>query len=161
MASWGLYGRTCVLLAATSLAISSLFLAPDAGARGRSKQKISRVQELTYQDPTIGIDFPSYQMVTCDSGCVVFDVHPGERYVTLETDDLVSPDVALAVFPWDGAAAEPRFDEHHYCTSIDEPLRLPRWALRLWVEVLIGPCRDGTPGTATQGKVVATFTNLP
>lgn len=161
MASRSLQGRRIwVLFTATWLAVSSLVVAPDAGAGGRNK-KVARVQELTYQDPTIGIDFPSYQMVTCDSGCVVFDVYPGERYVTLETDDLVSPDVALAVFPWDGATAEPRFDEHHYCTSIDEPLRLPKWALRLWVEVLIGPCRDGTPAMATQGKVVATFSNVP
>lgn len=144
-----------------ALAIGILLIAATTAVGKPSPKKVVRVQQLAYQEPTFGVDFPSYQMVTCDTGCPVFDIYRGERYVTLEAEDTVSPDVALAVFPWDGATGNPRYDEHHYCTSIDESLRIPKWATRLWVEVLIGPCSDGTPAMATQGTVTATFSNLP
>lgn len=142
-----------VLLVGTSAATS---------AKPRSKKKVTRVEELPYQEPTVGVAFPTYQMATCDTGCPVFDVLRGERYLTLQAEDMISPDVALAVFPWDGASGDAiRYEQHDYCTSIDEPLRLPSWTVYLWVEVLIGPCSDGTPAMATQGTVVATFSNLP
>ena len=132
-----------------------------SGAAGAGTKKTQRVEEIVYREPSIGIAFPAYNMATCDTGCPVFDVYRGERYVTLEVSDAVSPDAAIAVFPWDGNTTEPRYTHHDYCTSIDKPLRLPRWTLRLWVEVLMGPCSDGTPAFATHGSVTVTFSNLP
>ncbi len=121
------------------------------------KKQRAREVQLHYDEPTLGIQFPTYAMVWCFSGCPVFDIYPGERYVTLSSDDALSEDVALAVFPWDGNTQEPGYTEHHYCTTTDQPLKLPRWAVALWVEALIGPCADGTPATATEGTITAVF----
>ena len=143
------------------VAVSMLAVVAGPGSAGAKTKRVERIDEIAYSEPTVGVAFPAYNMVTCDSGCPVFDVYRGDRYVSLEVTDAVSPDAAIAVFPWDGATGEPRYTEHHYCTSTDKPLRLPRWTAMVWVEVLIGPCSDGTPATATHGLVTATFSNLP
>ena len=121
--------------------------------------RADRTETLTYEDPAIGVSFPQYTMETCFTGCLVFDVLPGESFATVRADDLLGPDVALAVFAWDGDADSPRYTGKEFCTETDEAFRLPRWTRKLWVEVLIGPCSDGTPAMATQGSVTASFSN--
>lgn len=128
-------------------------LAIQPSAEAGSRKRPPRIEEQTYVEPAYGVAYPAYNMVFCQTGCVIFDLLPRERYVSLSVDDAVGPDVAIAVFPWDGAERYQRYD---HCTRT-EPLRVPRWATHVWVEVLIGPCSDGTPAAATQGTVTATF----
>src|SRR5687767_4687325 len=132
-----------------------LVVAFTGGASARATE--ARAETLSYEDPAIGVSFPQYTMETCFSGCLVFDVMAGERFATVQADDLVGPDVALAVFAWDGGVDDPRFIGREFCTETDRPFRLPCWTRKLWVEVLIGPCSDGTPAMATRGSVTATF----
>src|SRR5687767_15452676 len=56
----------------------------------------ARTETHSYEEPAIGVSFPQYAMETCFSGCVVFDVLPGERFATVRADDLVGLDVSLA-----------------------------------------------------------------
>ena len=142
-----------LLLTLCVFLLAGLTSGASAGTRG------ARTETLSYEDPAIGVSFPEYAMETCFSGCVVFDVMPGERVATVQADDLVGPDVALAVFAWDGGVDNPRYIGQEYCTETDQPFRLPRWTRKLWVEVLIGPCSDGTPAMATQGSVTASFSD--
>src|SRR5688572_13853269 len=110
-----------------------LFAGVTGGASAESGA--TRPVTLSYEDPAIGVSFPQYTMETCFSGCLVFDVMAGERFVTVRADDIVGPDVALAVFAWDGGVENPRFIGREFCTETDRPFRLPRWTRKLWVEV--------------------------
>lgn len=143
-----------------TVAILMLGLLPQAAAERSPGARVRRVS-LEYQEPALGVQFPTYGIAYCFTGCVVFGLERSDRYVSLEVDDDISEDVAVAVFPWDGNTQDPGYTEHHYCTETDKPLRLPRWAVSLWVEVLIGACADGTPATATQGVVTAEFSTTP
>ena len=105
------------------LVSSLLASAGAAGTKGKSRQRVERVEELAYQEPAIGSAFPPVETVYCVTGCLVFDVALGERYVSLEAFDSVTGDVALGVYPWNDATGDAnRYDEHLYCTSMDEPL---------------------------------------
>lgn len=122
-------------------------------------KKPVRMKTVIYAEPTVGVAFPYYLPIWCFSGCPWFDILPGERYVSVAANDDVSEDVALAILPWDGDNQNPRYTVHHACTSTDELLELPSWARVVLVEVLSGPCRDGTPAAATRGSLTATFSN--
>lgn len=143
-----------------ALAVTLVSVVPAASRAGeKASHAGSRSEVQAYQEPALGFAVPEYGFVTCDTGCIVFDVLKSERYVSVEAQDSVAPDVAIAVYPWDGDVATPRYQTYEYCTATDHPLRLPRWANHVWVEVLLGPCTDGTPATATRGTVTATFSH--
>lgn len=145
--------------AALMVAVLLLAASPAAGY-ARSEPPPRRVSE-EYADPTVGVVFPTYAMATCFSGCVVIEVLEGERYAHVEVDDSVSPTVAFKVFPWEGGNSGRYVDGGDFCGATDEPIKLPRWTYYLWIEVLVGPCSDGSPATATQGVVTAVLSSTP
>lgn len=87
-------------------------------------------------------------------GCVGFDVG-GERFVDIQIEDAGGTAVAAVV----GQYLEPSegWLETSICTSTTEPLRLHRDTSWISVEIVMGPCSDGTPTLATRGMVTATF----
>lgn len=141
----------------TLTALLSVSLAGTAVTANAKKGK--RTEERSYVAAN-GIAFPAYTPVYClDDGtnCSYIPVHPGERFMHISAEDVTGAGVALAVFPWDSSTTNPRFTTHHVCTATDKPIPLPSWVSTIWVEVLAGPCSDGTPAAGTTGTMTATF----
>ncbi len=107
-----------------------------------------------------GLAYPEYVPAYClDDGtnCSSIPVELGERSLWIGAEDAVAPNVALGIFPWDGNTTNPRYTTHYVCGEAEKPISLPRWARIIWIEVLEGPCTDGTPAAATSGTITATF----
>lgn len=87
-------------------------------------------------------------------GCVSFDVK-GERFVDIQIENAGGTAVAAVVAQY--LEHSGGWLETNICTSTAKPLRLHRDASWVGVEIVMGPCPDGTPTLATRGMVTATF----
>ncbi len=131
-------------------------MAPAEAGKKKAPKKTTRVAEAAYIAPA-----RFYWAPTGDNiGGATFPTASGESYVSISIEDASGMDVAAAV------GQDPEGDNQvtviqDFCTSAEDVPITP--GLEIIVFVYAGPCTSPSPAPAfaTQGKVVATFSNLP
>lgn len=147
--------RKLLVAAVVSGLIVGSVATAEAGKK-KAPKKTSRVAEATYIAParfyaTSGSD---------NIGGASFATGSGESFVSVTIEDDLGLDVSAAVGQdpeGDGTVTTTAF-----CTSTEEPLPITP-GLEVTVFVFVGPCTSPSPAPAfaTQGKIVATFSNMP
>lgn len=146
--------KLLVAAAVAGLVVGSVATA-EAGKK-KAPKKTTRVAEAAYVAPA-----RFYWAPTGDNiGGASFPTGAGESYVSVEVQDDLGMDVSAAVGQdpeGDGTVATTSF-----CTSTEEPLPITP-GVEVTVFVYVGPCTSPAPAPAfaSQGKVIATFSNLP
>ncbi len=133
---------------------------------GRDVQR--RTEERRYIAPSVGT---KDLFVIChwayEVGCPEsVATRPSDRFVSVEISDASAGTISDA-----GAGAisaqvyqystEPLtyLDIDSFCTSTDDPIPLKPGTTGVGVLILMGPCEDGTPATATRGTYSVTLSN--
>lgn len=148
--------KLVVVALVTGLLAGSLASAEAGKRKKKAPAKTTRVAEATYIAPA-----RLYWAPTGDNiGGASFPTAASESYVTIDIQDDAGMDVSAAVGQdpeGDGTVSTTPF-----CTSTEEPLPIQP-GLEVTVFVYVGPCTDPAPAPAfaTQGTIVATFSNLP
>lgn len=124
------------------------------------KKKKERTAEATYMSPALGVAGVGTACSVPPLGCGVFEVKPGERFVTLEIEDALGQPVYASVYVFgytDGT------DSHdHICGKSDQPLFLTPGLEELVVVVeSTGGATNDCPGPPSAGTIVGTFSNRP
>ncbi len=147
--------RKLLVAAAVAGLVAGSVATAEAGKK-KGPKKVTRTAEASYAAPA-----RFYWAPTGDNiGGVTFPTGAGESYVSITIEDDAGMDVAAAVGQdpeGDGTVAATDF-----CTSTEEPVAIDP-GIEVTVFVYAGPCTAPAPAPAfaTQGTVVATFSNLP
>lgn len=151
-----------------SLALIALLTVILGNVPARASDGNERSVTFDYTSPVVGIAWPSYQMHDCGvfveptnsylvQGCSTPRIRGEELFVSVATQDATGIPVALKVFQWAaGAGGPPRYIGKDACSEMP-PWKLRPWATYMWIEVLAGPCADGTPALGTRGTITTTF----
>lgn len=128
----------------------------EAGKKKKAPKKTTRVAEATYIAPA-----RFYYAPTGDNiGGATFPTGAGETYVSVTIEDDLGMGVSAAL------GQDPEGDNTvattDFCTSTEEPLPIDP-GLEVIVFVYAGPCTSPQPAPAfaTQGTIIATFSNMP
>ena len=147
--------RKLLVAAVVSGLIVGSIASAEAGKK-KAPKKTTRVAEASYIAPA-----RFYYAPTGDNiGGASFPTGTGEAYVSITIEDDLGQDVSAAV------GQDPEGDNTvsttGFCTSTEEPVPIEP-GLEVTVFVYAGPCTAPAlaPAFATQGKIVATFSNLP
>ena len=147
--------RKLLIAAVVSGLIAGSVATAEAGKK-KAPKKTTRVAEASYVAPA-----RFYYAPTGDNiGGATFPTGAGETYVSITIEDDLGQDVSAAV------GQDPEGDNTvsttSFCTSTDEPVAIDP-GLEVTVFVYAGPCTDPAlaPAFATQGTIVATFSNMP
>lgn len=139
--------------------VSGLVVGSVASAEAGKKKapkKVTRVAEATYAAPARFYFAPTGDNI----GGAAFATGANENYVSITIEDDLGQDVSAAV------GQDPEGDNTvsttAFCTSTEEPLPITP-GLEVTVFVYVGPCTNPSPAPAfaTQGKIIATFSNIP
>ena len=125
------------------------------------KGRFSRTVVLPYTGTSLGLALTGGQFcfVGYGLGCAATDAFWGmDRYVSATVTDSTGLPVAASVYQY---AGEDYGEEYPFCGATDEPVKLMEYADWVGVELLVGPCLDGTPAAATTGEVELTFSSHP
>lgn len=146
--------KLLVAAVVAGLAVGSVATA-EAGKK-KAPKKVTRTAEASYIAPARFYWAPTGDNV----GGVKFPTGAGEAYVSITIEDDAGMAVSAAVGQdpeGDGTVAATAF-----CTATEEPVAIDP-GLEVTVFVYAGPCTAPAPAPAfaTQGKVVATFSNVP
>lgn len=145
-----------LLVAAVAVGLVAGSLGTAEAGKKKAPKKVTRDAEAAYTAPA-----RFYWAPTGDNiGGVKFATGMGETYVSVTIEDDAGMDVAGALGQdpeGDGTVSTTDF-----CTSTKQPVPITP-GLEVTVFVYAGPCTapQPAPAFATQGKVVATFSNLP
>ena len=145
------------LLVATIVAglVCGAVATAEAGKK-KAPKKVTRVAEASYIAPARLWWAPTGDNI----GGAKFPTGAGESYVSVTIEDDSGMDVSAAL------GQDPEGDNTvattDFCTATEEPVAIDP-GLELTVFVYAGPCTSPQPAPAfaTQGKIVATFSNLP
>lgn len=146
--------KLLVAAVVTGLIVGSVASA-EAGKK-KAPKKTTRVAEANYAAPARFYFAPTGDNI----GGATFPTGAGETYVSITIEDDLGQDVSAAV------GQDPEGDSTvtttSFCTSTEEPVAIDP-GLEVTVFVYAGPCTDPAPAPAfaTQGKIVATFSNMP
>ena len=125
------------------------------------KKRTERSWVGSYSGPGAGTAMTGSQFchVGYEVGCSATDAYWGfDRFVSATVTDATGLPVAAAVYQYAGDDPGPSYI---FCGSTEEPVRLMPDADWVGVELLVGPCLDGTPAAATTGEVQLTFSSHP
>lgn len=127
----------------------------EAGKK-KAPKKVTRTAEGTYIAPARLWWAPTGDNI----GGAKFPTGAGEAYVSVTIEDDAGMDVSAALGQdpeGDGTVSTTDF-----CTSTEEPIEITP-GLEVTVFVYAGPCTapQPAPAFATQGTVIATFSNMP
>ena len=144
--------RAIVVAVVLGLVAGSLAAPATAGQKKKKAKvikKVERVVESVYEAPAIGSGTGACLHAT--NSCNRMGVALDERYVRIEIKDATGTKVRFSI-QQDGKMIG------SFCGSTgDDPVEVAPGG-----ELFIFPWTAGTcPGVATQGKVMATFSNLP
>jgi hypothetical protein len=147
-----------LLVAAVVAGLIAGAMAPaEAGKKKKAPKKTTRVAEAAYIAPARFYWAPAGDNI----GGATFATGSSESYVSIAIEDDAGMDVAAAV------GQDPEGDNQvsiieDFCTSTEEAVPITP-GLEITVFVYAGPCTSPSPAPAfaTQGSVVATFSNLP
>lgn len=148
--------RKLLVAAVVSGLIAGSVATAEAGKKKKAPKKTTRVAEATYVAPARFYFAPTGDNI----GGAAFPTGAGETYVSVTIEDDLGMDVSAAV------GQDPEGDTTvattNFCTSTEEPLPITP-GLDVTVFVFAGPCTSPQPAPAfaTQGKIVATFSNMP
>ena len=134
---------------------------PPPKAPPAPKRYSSRTWVGEYVAPALGTALTGGQAchVGFGVGCAATDAHWSEdRFVTASVTDASGLPVAAAIYQSAGDEDGPSYS---FCGSTDEPVELMPHVDWVGVELLIGPCLDGTPAGVTTGEVELTFSTRP
>lgn len=123
------------------------------------KKRVERTWVGPYVGPAVGIALTGGQVchVGFDLGCAATDAYYGtDRFVTAKVTDESGLPVAAAVYQYAGDDQGPAVSS---CGETHEPIKLMPEVDWVGVELLVGPCLDGTPAAATTGEVELTFSS--
>ena len=121
------------------------------------KKKYTWTEEIPYDSPSVGTVYPFRHEADCLFGCPAVGVEPSDRFVTVEIEDRLSPEVSAMTYQWSEVTG--RYEEDYFCTSTDEPIELIPYASGVGVGIALGPCEDGTPAMASIGTITLTLSN--
>ena len=145
-----------LLVAAVVAGLVGGAVATAEAGRKKMPKKVTREAEANYAAPA-----RFYWAPTGDNlGGAKFATGANESYVSVTIEDAAGMDVSAAL------GQDPEGDNTvattDFCTSTEEPLPIEP-GLELTVFVYVGPCTAPSPAPAfaTQGKIVATFSNIP
>jgi hypothetical protein len=147
--------RKLLIVAVVAGLVGGAVATAEAGKKKMPK-KVERVAEAAYIAPA-----RVYWAPTGDNiGGARFATGANESYVSVTIEDAAGMDVSAAL------GQDPEGDNTvsttDFCTSTEEPMPIDP-GLELTVFVYVGPCTSPAPAPAfaTQGKIVATFSNIP
>lgn len=145
-----------LLVAALVAGLAAGSVATAEAGKKKGPKKVTREAEASYIAPA-----RLYWAPTGDNiGGARFPTGAGESYVSITIEDAAGMDVSAAV------GQDPEGDSTvattDFCTTTEEPVAIEP-GLEVTVFVYAGPCTapQPAPAFATQGKIVATFSNLP
>lgn len=118
-------------------------------------------EERTYIAPSIATNdvFVICQW-SMDIGCPeTSSPRPGDRYVSVDISDVSGGEVSAQVWQYANGVYPTYMGVDSFCTSTERPIRLKPGVTSVGVLILMGPCEDDTPATASQGTVSLTFSN--
>jgi hypothetical protein len=121
------------------------------------KKKYTWTEEFPYDSPSVGTVYPIRHEAECLFGCPAVGVEPSDRFVTVEIEDRLSPEVSAMTYQWSEVTG--RYEEDYFCTSTVEPIELIPYASGVGVGIALGPCEDGTPAMASIGTITLTLSN--
>lgn len=147
--------RKLLVVAVVAGLVTGSVATAEAGKK-KGPKRVTRVAEGTYAAPARFWFAPTGDNI----GGAKFPTGPGESYVSVTIEDDAGMDVSAAL------GQDPEGDNTvsttDFCTSTEEPVAIEP-GLELTVFVYVGPCTSPAPAPAfaTQGKIVATFSNMP
>lgn len=145
-----------LLVAAVVAGLVAGSVATAEAGKKKAPKRVTRVAEATYVAPA-----RFYWAPTGDNiGGATFPTGPGESFVSVTIEDDAGMDVSAAV--GQDPEGDTTVSTTPFCTSTEEPVPIEP-GLEVTVFVYAGPCTSPQPAPAfaTQGKVVATFSNVP
>lgn len=145
-----------LLVAAVVAGLVTGSVATAEAGKKKAPKKVTRVAEGIYVAPARFWWAPTGDNI----GGAKFATGTGENFVSVTIEDDAGMDVSAALGQdpeGDGTVSTTDF-----CTITDEPIAITP-GLEVTVFVYVGPCTSPAPAPAfaTQGKVVATFSNIP
>lgn len=124
---------------------------------GVPKAKISRVEELSYSSPAVATDQVwGICHVGMEIGCTAVNPRPTDRFMSVEVDDAVSPDVWFEIYAYNDNTY---LGTENFCTSTPDRVPVIPGSDFIGITIFLGPCSDGTPTAPTKGKVLIEFTS--
>ena len=121
------------------------------------KKKVTRVAELSYSSPAVATDQVwGICHVGMQLGCTAVDPRPTDRFMSVEVQDDVSPDVWFEIYAYNGSTY---LGTENFCTTTSERVPVIPGSDFIGITIFVGPCADGTPAIPTKGKVLVEFTS--
>ena len=145
-----------LLVAALAVGLVAGSVATAEAGKKKAPKKTTRVVEASYVAPARFFWAPTGDNI----GGAAFPTGTGETYVSVAIEDDAGMDVSAAV------GQDPEGDSTvsttAFCTSTEDPVPIEP-GLEVTVFVYVGPCTSPQPAPAfaTQGTIVATFSNMP
>lgn len=149
--------KTLMIVLALSLVAGAL--AMPASAKKKKKKKparIERVAEARYEFPA-GIGSSSTGGGCL--GCPTFPSGPGERFMSVEVTDDVTPKAGVS-FSWDTDGDGISDTGFEVCGATEAPVEIPE-GVSPNAFPWIAPGVDCPDGSSTSGTIKVTFSNMP
>lgn len=164
--------RILVLLMVVGLVFGSI-AAAEAGKKKKKSPppapvKVERTVEIDYMAPGIGATVPGAGGGICPLAdpttqeCIEVPLQAGEAYVKISITDSAGQKVAgyISQGDTDGDGIGNLYGD--FCGAHEAPIALESPSAPVRISFYNGTCADGTtPSIATQGTIVAVFSNLP
>jgi hypothetical protein len=147
------------LIVALALSLIAGALAMPASAKKKKKKKpvrVERVVEARYEFPAgIGSSTTGGGCL----GCPSFPSGPGERYISVEVTDDVTPKAGVS-FSWDTDGDGISDTGFEVCGATEEPIEIPEGVTPNAFPWIL-PGADCPDGVSTSGTIKVTFSNMP
>jgi hypothetical protein len=151
----------CNYLGGPTARVSYEFTYKKVNAPRPPKEKTSYVVHAQYQAPSVATANPTWMFLLCYDGrfgCSSWIPGTTERFATVEVKDDSGQPVAAEFYQWTDSGP---YANEMFCGKTKEPIPLLPNVSGVGVEILLGPCQDGTPTAPTSGEITVTLSSHP